>query len=131
VKKTVWIVSDTSKWPGTELGPYFTRAEAELAARKIGFQFLVQYQYEIGHDLSTTKKPVCAVQIFPDSDRPALHTLCATCGLTAHHHYQWQAEVWADIHEFEHSRHLVRLLIKTDDAGLLEVPNWRQCDWVI
>jgi hypothetical protein len=28
---------------------------------------------------------------------------CATCGETSIHDHGWQAEVWADIHEFEHS----------------------------
>ncbi len=119
------MASDSLDCPRTEYGPYFTRAEAELAARRLRVRFLLVYKCEIRLDLDTTDECVSAIQISPNGTMAALHTLCATCGLAAHHHYHWQAEVWADIHEFEHSKHFVRLLVKTDDAGLLEVPNWR------
>ena len=41
------------------------------------------------------------------------------------HHQGWQAEVWADIHEFEHSRHHVRLFEQTRAEGLNEIAGWR------
>jgi hypothetical protein len=41
------------------------------------------------------------------------------------HEESWRAEVWADIHEFEHSRHRVRLFEKTDREGLKEIADWR------
>jgi hypothetical protein len=41
------------------------------------------------------------------------------------HEQQWQAEVWADIHEFEHARHRVRLFEQTRGEGLKEVSGWR------
>jgi len=40
----------------------------------------------------------------------------------------WLAEVWADIHEFEHTRHRVRLFEQTRSEGLKEIADWRdQC----
>jgi hypothetical protein len=54
-----------------------------------------------------------------------LHTRCATCGESATHDEAWQAEVWADIHEFEHSRHMVRLFQHTLGDGLKEIADWR------
>jgi hypothetical protein len=54
-----------------------------------------------------------------------LHTRCASCGETAVHDQPWQAEVWADIHEFEHARHRVRLFEQTRADGLKEVAGWR------
>jgi hypothetical protein len=57
--------------------------------------------------------------------RVRLHTRCATCGESATHDASWQAEVWADIHEFEHSRHMVRLFQHTFGDGLKEIADWR------
>jgi len=54
-----------------------------------------------------------------------LHTRCATCGESSVHDEPWQAEVWADIHEFEHSRHRVRLFEQTRAEGLKEIGDWR------
>jgi hypothetical protein len=128
--RILWMVSDSVECPRTEYGPYFSRAEAEVAARRLGVRFLLLYNCEIRRDIGTVDERVSAIQISPSAIKAALHTICATCGLAAHHNYHWQAEAWADIHEFEHSSHLVRLLVKTDDAGLLEVPNWRHVDGV-
>jgi hypothetical protein len=54
-----------------------------------------------------------------------LHTRCATCGEAATHDESWQAEVWADIHEFEHSRHFVRLFEQVR-SKLKEIAKWRE-----
>ena len=54
-----------------------------------------------------------------------LHTMCATCGEAATHTKALQAEVWADIHEFEHTRHLVRCFEQVKGEGLKEVVDWR------
>jgi hypothetical protein len=54
-----------------------------------------------------------------------LHTRCATCGESSTHDKAWQAEVWADIHEFEHSRHRVRLFEHARGRGLKEICDWR------
>jgi hypothetical protein len=61
------------------------------------------------------------------SPRPGVtyHTRCASCGETAVHELSWQAEVWADIHEFEHTRHKVRLFEHARGEGLKEIADWR------
>ena len=44
------------------------------------------------------------------------------------HDEPWRAEVWADIHEFEHTRHRVRLFEQSRSEGLKEISDWRdQC----
>jgi hypothetical protein len=53
------------------------------------------------------------------------HTRCASCGEAAAHDQPWRAEVWADIHEFEHIRHKVRLFEHLRGEGLKEVADWR------
>jgi hypothetical protein len=56
------------------------------------------------------------------------HTRCASCGETAVHDEPWRAEVWADIHEFEHTRHKVRLFEQSRGEGFKEISDWRdQC----
>lgn len=120
----VWMVSDSLQCPRTEFGPYFTRVGAELAAAKLRVRYLLRYEYETGYSPKTQTGRVSAVEISPFT-RLDIHTRCATCGMAARHSYHWQAEVWADIHEFENRKHVVRLFLKTDRSGLEEVPNWR------
>jgi hypothetical protein len=55
----------------------------------------------------------------------SFHTRCASCGEAATHELNWQAEVWADIHEFEHSRHLVRIFEHERGLGLREITGSR------
>jgi hypothetical protein len=123
------MVSDSLERPRTEFGPYFTQAGAELAAIRLGLRYLLRYEYETGYNPETGTGRVYAIQISPGKCLD-IHTRCATCGMAAKHSHQWQAEVWADIHEFESRKHVVRLFIKTDHIGLVEVPNWRNMDWV-
>ncbi len=53
------------------------------------------------------------------------HTRCASCGESASHDQSWQAEVWADIHEFEHTRHKIRLFERARGEALKEIADWR------
>ncbi|HKW17421.1 MAG TPA: hypothetical protein VJO35_07945 [Terriglobales bacterium] len=127
-KETFWMACDSTEQLRAEYGPFHTRAEAEREAAKLGFSYLLRYEHLIG-DEDDIKEVRCvfielqpeAVQHFPEK----LHTRCATCGASAVHDYPWQAEVWADIHEFEHSRHLIRLFEQTRSDGLREVRGWR------
>jgi hypothetical protein len=129
VAEVIWMVSDSLECPRTEFGPYFTRAGAELAAIRLGVRYLLRYEYETGYKPTTGTGRASAIQISP-ATRLDIQTRCATCGTAAKHCHQWQAEVWADIHEFESRKHVVRLFLKTDHMGLVEVPNWRNVDWV-
>ena len=67
-----------------------------------------------------------AVGTAASAERTQWHTRCASCGVSALHDQSWRAEVWADIHEFENTRHLVRLFERTDARGLREIAHWRQ-----
>jgi hypothetical protein len=128
-KETFWMACDSTEQLRAEYGPFHTRGEAEREASKLGFGYLLRYEHLIGEDENI--KEVRCIFIELESEpgvrylAPKLHTRCATCGESAIHDYAWQAEVWADIHEFEHSRHRVRLFEQTRKAGLKEIAGWR------
>ena len=131
--ETFWMACDSTEQLRAEYGPFHTREEAEREARKLGFGFLLRYEHIIdgNQDIQEVR---CVFIELPQSIGPVhrtsrrLHTRCASCGEMAVHDEGWQAEVWADIHEFEHSRHRVRLFEQTRAEGLREVVDWRdQC----
>ena len=114
-----------------EYGPFHTRAEAEVEARKLGFPYLLRYEHVLGQN-EEVEEVRCIFVEMPgatpagtEGTPVSLHTRCATCGDSAVHELGWQAEVWADIHEFEHSRHRVRLFEHALGKGLKEVCGWR------
>jgi hypothetical protein len=127
-KETFWMACDSTEQMRAEYGPFHTRMEAEIEARKLGFDYLLRYEHIVGE-----RDEIQEVRsIFIELQEPArsqrlpikLHTRCASCGESATHDETWQAEVWADIHEFEHSRHFVRLfeLVRSE---MKEIANWR------
>lgn len=123
------MACDSTEQLRAEYGPFHTRAEAELEARKLGFGFLLRYEHVIG-DNDDIKEVRCIFIELPPGPASVriirkLHTRCATCGESAVHLEPWQAEVWADIHEFEHARHRVRLFEQTRTEGLREIDDWR------
>lgn len=128
-KESFWMACDSTEQLRAEYGPFHTRAEAEVEARKLGFGFLLRYEHMIGNNDEIEE--VCCIFIeLPEPAVPLraqrrLHTRCATCGESAIHDESWRAEVWADIHEFEHVRHRVRLFEQTRAEGLKEIGNWR------
>jgi hypothetical protein len=128
-KETFWMACDSTEQLRAEFGPFHTRAEAEAEANKLGFGYLLRYEHVIdaNDDIQEVR---CIFIELPNGVKamPAdrkLHTRCATCGEMALHDEPWRAEVWADIHEFEHSRHRVRLFEQTHSEGLKEIGNWR------
>jgi hypothetical protein len=134
-KESFWMACDSTEPLRAEYGPFQTRAEAEAEAHKLGFGFLLRYEHII--DANQDIKEVRCIFIELPCRAPQaatgplvrrLHTRCATCGETAVHEEHWLAEVWADIHEFEHTRHRVRLFEQTHREGLKEIGDWRdQC----
>jgi len=129
-KETFWMACDSTEQLRAEYGPFHTREEAELEARKLGFGYLLRYEHIMGDD-EEIQEVRCVFIELPGagatviSIRSSLHTRCATCGESAIHEEPWRAEVWADIHEFEHSRHFVRLFEHKRGEGLREIANWR------
>jgi len=130
-KETFWMACDSTEQLRAEYGPFHTRAEAESEARNLGFGYLLRYEHLLGED-EEIQEVRCifielpgAVPVATEAVAITLHTRCATCGESAIHDEAWQAEVWADIHEFEHSRHRVRLFEQTRAEGLKEIADWR------
>ena len=130
-KETFWMACDSTEQLRAEYGPFHTRAEAELEAKKLGFGYLLRYEHLLGPD-EEIEEVRCifielpgAVPVGNEAITVTLHTRCATCGESAVHDTAWKAEVWADIHEFEHSRHRVRLFEHARGRGLKEIGDWR------
>jgi len=128
-KETFWMACDSTEQLRAEYGPFHTRAEAETEARKLGFGYLLRYEHILSEDEEIQEVRCVFIELAEVQSAvtaPALlHTRCATCGESATHEQAWQAEVWADIHEFEHSRHRVRLFERTRGEGLKEIADWR------
>jgi len=131
-KETFWMACDSTEQLRAEYGPFHTRAEAEVEARKLGFGYLLRYEHVLGEN-EEIQEVRCifielpgAVLVTSEAVQVTLHTRCATCGESAAHDQPWQAEVWADIHEFEHSRHRVRLFEHARGKGLKEIGDWRE-----
>ena len=129
-KETFWMACDSTEQMRAEYGPFHTRTEAESEAKKLGFGFLMRYEHLIGPNEEIEEVRCVFVELPDAGGAPAtaqirLHTRCATCGESATHDASWQAEVWADIHEFEHSRHMVRLFQHSLGDGLKEIADWR------
>jgi hypothetical protein len=129
-KEIFWMACDSTEQLRAEYGPFHTRLEAEQEARKMGFGFLLRYEHVLGEN-EEIQEVRCVFLELPEAAFSAsrgnrkLHTRCATCGETAVHDENWQAEVWADIHEFEHARHWVRLFEQSRAEGLKEIAGWR------
>lgn len=130
-KEIFWMACDSTEQLRAEYGPFHTRTEAECEAKKLGFGYLLRYEHILGEDeeiqevrcIFVELPGACPVGV--EAVPVTLHTRCATCGESAAHDRGWQAEVWADIHEFEHSRHRVRLFEHARGKGLKEIGDWR------
>jgi hypothetical protein len=131
-KETFWMACDSTEQLRAEYGPFQTRGEAESEARKLGFHYLLRYEHMIDANEEIQEVRCVFIELPEIAERRQtvlrLHTRCATCGQTEVHAESWRAEVWADIHEFEHTRHRVRLFEQTRGEGLKEIEHWRdQC----
>lgn len=128
-KETFWMACDSTEQLRAEFGPFHTRSEAEAEARKLGFNYLLRYEHLLDEKEEIQEVRCIFIELPGGSANEIsaiiLHTRCATCGLSAAHERAWQAEVWADIHEFEHSRHRVRLFEHSKSRGLKEISGWR------
>jgi hypothetical protein len=130
-KEIFGMACDSTEQLRAEYGPFSTRDEAEREALRLGFGFILRYEHILGEDDDIKEVRCVFLELSgtPAETRPPrrLHTRCATCGESAVHDEPWQAEVWADIHEFEHSRHRVRLFEHSRADGLKEIGDWREC----
>ncbi|HYA25044.1 MAG TPA: hypothetical protein VEF05_12835 [Terriglobales bacterium] len=137
-KETFWMACDSVEQLRAEYGPFHTRAEAEAEARRLGFGYLLRYEHLIDANDEIEEVRCIFIELSGSEERRQslrpqdrvrenrkFHTRCATCGEMAAHDEPWRAEVWADIHEFEHTRHRVRLFEQTRLEGLKEIGDWR------
>ncbi len=130
-KDIFWMACDSTEQLRAEYGPFHTREDAELEARKLGFGYLLRYEHILGPNEEIEEVRCVFIELQNEgvlsSPRPGVtfHTRCASCGEAATHEAAWQAEVWADIHEFEHDRHRVRLFEHARGEGLREIADWR------
>jgi hypothetical protein len=129
-KEIFWMTCDSTEQLRAEYGPFRSRSEAEVEARRLGFDFLLRYEHILAADGEIQEVRCIFVELpapAPAPSEPArrLYTRCAACGEAAMHEEAWRAEVWADIHEFEHTRHRVRLFEQTRSDGLKEINDWR------
>jgi hypothetical protein len=133
-KETFWMACDSTEQLRAEYGPFRTRVEAEAEARRLGFSYVLRYEHLLDENEEIQEVRCIFIELpgndllsAKNSETPciSLHTRCATCGESASHEKSWEAEVWADIHEFEHSRHLVRLFEHARGRGLKEIAGWR------
>jgi len=128
-KDIFWMACDSTEQLRAEFGPFHTREEAEAEARQLGFGYLLRYEHMVNADgeIEEVRCVFFELPQVPAAARPGVtfHTRCATCGEAAAHETKLQAEVWADIHEFEHSRHKVRLFEYARGEGLREISDGR------
>ncbi len=127
-----WMACNSTESTRVEYGPYASRAEAEATARRMQLAYLLRYEHVVGEDDEIEDVRSIFIEFGSHAVTASMplplqwHTRCASCGLSAVHDKSWQAEVWADIHEFENSRHKVRLFERTEARGLREISHWRQ-----
>ena len=121
------MACDSTEQLRAEYGPFHAREEAEEEARKLGFGYLLRYEHIVGEDGEIEEVRCIFIELTTATARQnvTFHTRCATCGVSATHEAKWQAEVWADIHEFEHTRHMVRLFEHALGEGLREISDSR------
>ena len=130
-KDIFWMACDSTESLRAEYGPFHTREEAEVEARKLHFGYLLRYEHILSskdeNEIEEVRCIFVELQDLPTAPKPGVtfHTRCASCGQAASHEKSWQAEVWADIHEFEHTRHKVRLFEHARGEGLKEIADWR------
>ena len=129
-KEIFWMACDSTEQIRAEYGPFLTRAEAEIEAKKLGFGYVLRYEHILGPNEEIEEVRCIFIELREARTRGectsvTLHTRCASCGDAAVHKTGWQAEVWADIHEFEHPRHRVRLFEHARGKGLKEIGHWR------
>ncbi len=148
-KDVFWMACDSTEQLRAEYGPFHTREEAEVEARKLHFGYLLRYEHILSPNDGIQEVRCIFIELqekvlqdealqdeeLQDATRAArqdvpkpgvtFHTRCASCGEAAAHERAWQAEVWADIHEFEHTRHKVRLFEHARGEGLKEIADWR------
>jgi hypothetical protein len=128
-KETFWMACDSTEQMRAEYGPFHTPAPRRRG-KPASWASIICSATSLFDERNEIQEVRSIFIEFEEPVRPQrlpikLHTRCATCGEAATHDESWQAEVWADIHEFEHSRHFVRLFEQVR-SKLKEIAKWRE-----
>jgi hypothetical protein len=88
-KDIFWMACDSTEQLRAEYGPFHTREEAEIEARKLGFGYLLRYEHILGPDeeIEEVRCVFLELQDVQAFAKPGVtfHTRCASCGETATH----------------------------------------------
>ena len=83
-KDIFWMACDSTEQLRAEYGPFHTREEAEVEARKLGFGYLLRYEHILGPDeeIEEVRCVFLELQDMQTAPMPGVtfHTRCATCG---------------------------------------------------
>jgi hypothetical protein len=123
---TRWMISDTVSDTRTEIGPFGSGLEAEVFARRAGTPFILKYDVTLG-DFDEVEDAKLVIIELPGIAfiTPRLVTQCDQCTVAVAHESVKDAEMWGDIHEFEHLRHRVRFLMRVG-KNMQELVTWRK-----
>ena len=85
-KDIFWMACDSADTLRAEYGPFHTREEAEVEARKLGFGYLLRYEHILSPE-DEIEEVRCVFIELQDVQIPAkpgvtFHTRCASCGAT-------------------------------------------------
>ncbi len=104
-KDIFWMACDSTEQLRAEYGPFHTREEAEVEARKLGFGYLLRYEHILGPDEEIIEVRCIFLELTilelqnnddlqtPRNAKPGVtfHTRCASCGEAETHERSWQA----------------------------------------
>ena len=89
-KDIFWMACDSTEQLRAEYGPFHTREEAEVEARKLGFRYLLRYEHMLGpnEEIEEVRCVFIELQDMPTAQKPGVtfHTRCASCGEAAARH---------------------------------------------
>src|SRR3984957_17675946 len=93
-KDIFWMACDSTEQLRAEYGPFHTRDEAEIEARKLGVGYRLRYEHIIGPDEKIVQVRCVFLDLqditSPSSPGLILHTRCASSGEAASHDRAWQ-----------------------------------------
>ena len=80
-KDTFWMACDSTEQLRAEYGPFHTREEAEVEARKLGFRYLLRYEHTLGPDQEIEEVKCVFLELQDSTDwsktrRHLSHSLC-------------------------------------------------------
>src|SRR6266576_317104 len=85
-KEIFWMACDSTEQLRAEYGPFHTRPEAEVEARKLGFGYLLRYEHILGVNEEIEEVRCIFIELpgtvseAAESTSVTLHTRCAPAG---------------------------------------------------